>query len=372
MIHTGRPNWKVILTPISWLYGMVIWVRNSLYDNGFLKSTGFDIPLITVGNITVGGTGKTPHVEYLAGLLGSRYRVAILSRGYKRKTRYFQLASTGSAVNEIGDEPLQMKNRFPEMTVAVDRKRVNGIKKLLAQAPPVEVILMDDAYQHRPVQPGYSILLIDFSRPLDRDRLLPAGMLREPAVNVNRAHMILVTRTPENIKPIELREYGKGIGLSLGQHLYFTTMRYGDLLPVFPGVATRDAGWFKKQAGGILVVSGIANPGPLREYARGIHSNITELSFPDHHYYLPGDLLKINQTFRQMKRQNQEILVLTTEKDAMRLRDHHPEAELRDALHAVRIDVHFLNDYKVEFDRQILNYVNSNKRSGILHQGKNS
>jgi tetraacyldisaccharide 4'-kinase len=368
MNKTGRNNWRVLLIPFSWLYGLVIWIRNSLYDNSFLQSSGFKIPLISVGNITVGGTGKTPHVEYLAGLLEKELSVATLSRGYKRKTRDFRIASVESTATEIGDEPLQIKRRFPEITVAVDRKRGNGIKMLMKQLPPVEVILMDDAYQHRSVKPGFSILLIDYTRPIDSDRLLPAGMLREPATNLNRANIILVTRSPERIKPIELREYVNRLGLSIGQHLYFTTMRYGDLSPVFPEATRRDAAWFKKQVGGVLIVAGIANPRHLRQYARSINTNIVELSFPDHHHYSHKDMEKISEKYHALKQQHQEILVLTTEKDAMRLRDHSLEPELRDALHAVRIHVHFMNDDKVEFDRQILNYVNSNKRSSILYQ----
>ncbi|MCD4710907.1 MAG: tetraacyldisaccharide 4'-kinase [Bacteroidales bacterium] len=372
MNRTGRNNWKVVLIPFSWLYGAVIWIRNSLYDNGILKSSGFNIPLISVGNITVGGTGKTPHVEYLAGLLDSEFRVATLSRGYKRKTRDFRIASADSTVREIGDEPLQIKKRFPGTTVAVDRKRANGIKMLMKQTPPVEVILMDDAYQHRSVKPGFSILLIDYTRPIDCDRLLPAGMMREPASNRNRANIILVTRSPERIKPIELREYVNRIGLSIGQHLFFTTMRYGDLSPVYPESTRRDAAWFKNHVGGVLIVAGIANPRPLRQYARSINTNIVELSFPDHHCYSGRDIEKISDTYHELKKNHQEILVLTTEKDAMRLRDHNPEPEVRNALHAVRIYVHFLNDDKDEFDRQILNYVNSNKRSSILYQGEDS
>ena len=372
MNRTGRNNWKVVLIPFSWLYGAVIWIRNSLYDNGILKSSGFNIPLISVGNITVGGTGKTPHVEYLAGLLDSEYSVATLSRGYKRKTRDFRIASADSTVRETGDEPLQIKRRFPGTTVAVDRKRANGIEMLMKQAPPVEVILMDDAYQHRSVKPGFSILLIDYTRPIDRDRLLPAGMMREPASNLNRANIILVTRSPERIKPIELREYVNRMGLSIGQHLYFTTMRYGDLSPVYPESTRRDAAWFKNHVGGVLIVAGIANPRPLRQYARSINTNIVELSFPDHHCYSGRDIEKISDTYHELKKNHQEILVLTTEKDAMRLRDHNPEPEVRNALHAVRIYVHFLNDDKDEFDRQILNYVNSNKRSSILYQGEDS
>ncbi|MEA3462489.1 MAG: tetraacyldisaccharide 4'-kinase [Bacteroidota bacterium] len=372
MNKAGRTNWKLVLFPFSWLYGLVIWIRNSLYDHGFLRSTGFNIPLISVGNITVGGTGKTPHVEYLAELLHSKFKVATLSRGYKRRTRDFRIASAESNVSEIGDEPLQIKKRFPGIDVAVDRKRANGIRKLMSLAPWLEVILMDDAYQHRSVKPGFSILLIDFARPIDRDRLLPAGMLREPASNRNRANIILVTRSPERIKPIELREYVNRLDLSIGQHLFFTTMRYGDLKPVYSESPGRDAAWFKKQAAGVLIVSGIANPRPLRQYARSINTNITELSFPDHHHYSRKDMEKISNTYHELVALHQEILLLTTEKDAMRLRDHTPEPEMRDAMHAVRIHVHFLNDDKEEFDRQILTYVNSNKRNSILHQGENS
>jgi tetraacyldisaccharide 4'-kinase len=372
MMKTGPHHWKVVLIPFSLLYGLVIWIRNSLYDTGFLPSTGFNIPLISVGNITVGGTGKTPHVEYLAGLLNTRFSVATLSRGYKRKTRDFRIATEESTVSEVGDEPLQIKRRFPKITVAVDRKRANGIRILMKQSPPVEVIILDDAYQHRSVKPGYSILLIDYNRPLESDRLLPAGMLREPASNRDRANIILVTRSPERIKPFERREYVNRFDLSIGQHLYFTTMRYGDLFPVFRGGPERDAAWFKTHVGAVIIVAGIANPRPLRQYARSIHTHILELYYPDHHQYSGRDMDKISATYRDQKKIHQEVLVLTTEKDAMRLQDHTPDPELRHALYSVRIHVHFLNDDEDKFDRQILNYVNSNKRSSILYKGKNS
>ena len=372
MGNSPRYQWKRILVPFSWIYGLVVWIRNKLYDSGLLKSTEFNMPVISVGNITIGGTGKTPHTEYLAELLKKEFRVATLSRGYRRESRDFRIATLQSTVPELGDEPLQMKKKYPDVVVAVDRKRVHGISELMKLVPTVDVVLLDDAFQHRSLKPGFSILLIDYMRPIQKDHLLPAGMLREPARNRNRANIILVTRTPESIKPIELREYVNRIRRSMGQHLYFTTMRYGDLSPVFPNVEWREAAWFKKQVGGILVVSGIANPHSLRQYALGLHTNIVELPFPDHHDYTQKDLMKIHQTFREMRRKEEEILVLTTEKDAMRLRDHHPEPELRDAMYAVRIEVHFLNEDKDEFDRQILNYVSSNKRSSILHQGEDS
>ena len=282
------------------------------------------------------------------------------------------MASTNSTVSEIGDEPLQMKRRFPDITVAVDRKRVNGVERLMKQTPPVEVILLDDAYQHRSIKAGLSILLMDYERPIDRDRLLPAGMLREPASRRSRANIILVTRTPERIQAIELREYVNRLGLSMGQHLFFTTMHYGELRPVYAGIPERNAAWFKQKVGGVLLVTGIANPHPLRKYAQSIHTNLSELSFPDHHQYSLKDMEKISGVFKKLKKEHNEILVLTTEKDAMRLQEQSPSPELREALYSVPIHVHFLNDDKDEFDRQILSYVNSNKRSSILYQGADS
>jgi len=369
MSKSGYNTWSILLTPLAWLYGVVIWIRNTLYDNGILVSEGFNMPVISVGNITVGGTGKTPHVEYLAQLLLEKdLRIATLSRGYKRKTRDFRIASSNSTVREIGDEPMQVKLRFPGITVAVDRKRVHGIQNLMKLAPPVEVILLDDAYQHRSLKPGFSILLIDYDRPIDRDLLLPAGRLREPAVNRNRANIILVTRSPERIKPIELREYVNRLEPSIGQHIYFTSMRYGDLLPVYPDIPVKEVSWFKEHVQEILIVSGIANPRHLRQYARSINTNIIEISYPDHHHYTQKNLNQISQRFNELRENNTPVLVLTTEKDAMRLREYSPDQDLKAALYAIRIHVHFLQEDKEEFDRQIRDYVNSNKRSSILYK----
>jgi tetraacyldisaccharide 4'-kinase len=193
-------------------------------------------------------------------------------------------------------------------------------------------------------------------------------MLREPASGQSRANIILITRTPENITTIQRQEYVNSFGISPGQQLYFTTMRYGELTPVYPGTGEKSADRVIGQADGILLVSGIANPQPLREYARSIHGNLAELNFPDHHHYRTKDLEKISASYRKLKAKCQEVLVLTTDKDAVRLGEHEPDPELRDALFSVPIEVHFLNKDKEEFDRQILNYVNSNKRSRILHQ----
>jgi len=369
MNRSNRFNWRLLLTPFSWLFGLGVWTRNALCDSGLLHSTGFNLPIISVGNITVGGTGKTPHVEYLAELLKEDCNVATLSRGYKRSSRDFRMASADSSAREIGDEPLQIKQRFSDITVAVDRKRVNGVKKLMNLDPPVDVILLDDAFQHRSIKPGFSILLIDHSQPLDADRLLPAGNLRESPRHRKRANIIIVTRCPERMKPIERREIVNKMGPSIGQHLFFTTIRYGELVQVFPDALNRDKNWFKENIGGVLIVTGIANPRPIRQYARGINTNIREITFPDHHRYRVKDLERIKTTFSELKNQWEQVLILTTEKDAMRLREHKVNDELRDAFRAVRIHIHFLNDDKDNFDQQIRNYVNSNKRSSILYQG---
>ena len=368
MTDFPRANWRLTLIPFSWLYGLVVWIRNALYDNGLLKATGFNLPVISVGNITVGGTGKTPHVEYLVDLLGGEYRVATLSRGYRRRTRDFRLAGDGSTAGEVGDEPLQMKRRFPGIVVAVDRKRVNGITEIMKLTPPVEVIVLDDAYQHRAVRPGLSILLIDYKRPIKQDLLLPAGMLREPPSNRNRADLILVTRSPERIKPIEMREYVNRLGLEMGQHLFFTTIRYDILIPVYREAPGRDRAWFREHAGGVLIVTGIANPRDLRQFARGISTRVNEMSFPDHHRYTGKDMERIARRYAELSTDWKEVLVLTTEKDAMKLRDLDPGRELGKAMYAVRVRVHFLNEDQEEFDKYIKHYVAGNKRSSILHQ----
>ena len=369
MTGTRSYNLRSLLIPFSWLYGLVVLCRNALYDSGIFRSTGFNIPLISVGNITVGGTGKTPHVEYLVNMLMDQFRVATLSRGYKRKTRDFRLVKVGSTPAEAGDEPVQIKRRFPDITVAVDRSRVHGTNRLMDQEPPVDIIILDDAFQHRSIKPGFSILLADYNRPMEKDLLLPAGNLREPSGNRRRSNMILVTKCPEDLKPIERREIVKQMDLNLGQHLYFTTFRYGELIPVFEGTQERDKEWFMEHASAVLIVTGIARPGALREYGRSIHPAVEEMIFPDHHSFSNKEIGQIVNRYRKLKQNGKEVLVLTTEKDAPRLRQHTMDPDMAGVFHAVRIHVHFLNDDKENFDQQIRTYVNSNKRGSILHQG---
>ena len=230
--HIKINHW---LTPLSWLYGMGVWVRNLLFDTEVLKSRSFDIPIISVGNITVGGSGKTPHVEYLINLLHNRFKTAVLSRGYKRKSKDFVLAGRDTTMLEIGDEPYQMHQKFPDVVIAVDKKRCHGIDMLMKmpETQNVSVVLLDDAYQHRYLKPGINILLTDYHRIITDDMLLPAGRLREPIEGKNRADIVIVTKCPADIKPMEYRVLQRNLNLFPYQHLFFTTIKYSPLSPVF-------------------------------------------------------------------------------------------------------------------------------------------
>ena len=229
MIHIKN----IFLYPLSLLYGLITSIRNFLYDSGILPSVEFPFPVICVGNITVGGTGKTPHTEYIVGLLRENFKVATLSRGYKRKTRDFRIASASSLVQEIGDEPMQIFRNFPDVVVTVDRNRVHGVNMILEEYPETEVIILDDGFQHRRITPGFSILLSDYERLIIRDHMLPYGNLRENKGNMRRADIILITKSPENISPIQRRLIVKEIDKSPYQNLYFTTFRYKPPVAVY-------------------------------------------------------------------------------------------------------------------------------------------
>ena len=223
------------LTPLSWIYGLAVGVRNKLFDFGILKQKAFDLPVISVGNITVGGSGKTPHVEYLIELLKDKVKTAVLSRGYKRHTKGYILADNNSTTEDIGDEPFQMKRKFDNIYVAVDSKRRHGIERLISDndTKDTDVVLLDDAFQHRYVKPGINILLVDYHRLIIYDNLLPAGRLREPMSGKKRADMVIITKCPKDLKPMEFRVLTKAMDLFPYQDLYFTTIDYIRLKKVF-------------------------------------------------------------------------------------------------------------------------------------------
>jgi tetraacyldisaccharide 4'-kinase len=339
---------------------MITSIRNFLYDTGILDTEEFHFPVICVGNITVGGTGKTPHTQYLADLLRENFKVAVLSRGYKRETSDFRIATASSLVSEIGDEPLQIFRNLPDVLIAVDNNRVHGVDKILEVYPDIEAIILDDAYQHRRIIPGFSILLSDFERPIVSDHMLPYGNLRENKSNMRRADMILITKCPENISPIQRRLIVKGIDKPPYQNLYFTSFRYKPPLPVFAGVSVKDyPDSTKCNDCGIVLVTGIANPQPLLEYLQKSYKEITHLTFPDHHNFTEKDLVDIISAYNDLKSITRYLF--TTEKDAVRLREFTNIAEpIRSVFFYIPIGIHFLNEDKDEFDNLIIDYVRKN------------
>jgi tetraacyldisaccharide 4'-kinase len=356
---------NILLYPFSLIYGLITGIRNFLYNAEILPSSEFDLPVISVGNITVGGTGKTPHTEYLAGLLKNNFRVAILSRGYKRKTRNFRIASVSSTVNEIGDEPLQMFRKFPEILVTVDRNRVHGVKRILHENPETDVIILDDAFQHRRITPGFSILLTDFERLIIKDHLMPYGSLRESIGNMRRADIILITKSPESVTAIERRLIVKEMNKAPYQNLYFTSLTYKNPLPVFDSKSQPD---FTECTGcGVVLVTGIANPIQLKEYLQQKAGEIIHLNFPDHYNYREKDLKNIFSAFRSLKPSVK--YVFTTEKDAVRLREFTNIAEpVRSAFFYIPVGINFLNNDKDEFDNMIVEYVRNNKPNSRIYE----
>ena len=309
------------LLPLSWFYGLVVGIRNALFEMGILKSHAFDVPVISVGNITVGGTGKTPHVEYLIRLLQDRWQVAVLSRGYKRKTSGFLVADDSTNACDIGDEPFQMKKKFPKVTVAVDRKRVHGIEELTSSNNNLDVILLDDAFQHRYVKPGINILLVDYHRLIIYDKLLPAGRMREPLTGKNRADIVIVTKCPQDLRPMEFRVITKALDLYPYQHLFFTTLEYGTLSPVFKDMkdqndqkGLQDLKDLKNQ--NCLLLSGIGSPRQLIEDLTPVVKHLEPLTFADHHNFRAKDVERINITFDALPSPK---CIVTTEKDAARI-----------------------------------------------------
>ncbi len=352
----------VLLGPLAFIYGIVVTVRNKLYDWHVLPSVEFPLPVISVGNITVGGTGKTPHTELLVTILKDEMTTAVLSRGYKRKTKGFRYVETTDVPTAVGDEPLQMKQKFPDVTVAVEADRAKGIRRLMSDAEKLNVVILDDAFQHRRVHPSLSMLLIDYNRPVQSDYLLPLGRLRDRRNQLHRADIVFITKCPEKLTPIEQRILAKNMNLYPYQQLYLTNFAYGAPQAVFPNVAAGGVG------GGVqlILLTGIANPVPLVEYVtKQYAAPVAHLSFPDHHAFTAADVQKINDVAQK----NPTASIYTTEKDAVRLRETQGLSdETRSRLFYIPVTVQFLAEGAEEkFRKFILNYVRKNKRNNILH-----
>jgi tetraacyldisaccharide 4'-kinase len=355
------------LLPLSWFYGVAVNLRNTMFSIGILKSRSFDVPVIAVGNITVGGSGKTPHVEYLIRLLKDTFHVAVLSRGYKRKSKGFVQATAKTTMPEIGDEPFQMKKKYPEVIVAVDKNRCHGIDTLVENDKDIDVILLDDAFQHRYVKPGINILLVDYHRLIIYDKLLPAGRLREPLNGKDRADIVIVTKCPKDLKPMEYRVITKAMSLYPYQQLFFTSIDYGALQPVFSKQeSAKDPKDLKDHHA--LLLTGIASPQQMTHDLEPLIPQLTPLNFSDHHVFTHKDVELINTTFAALPSPK---LIITTEKDVTRLQlVEGLSDEVRQNLYVLPINVCFLQDQTTVFNQQIIDYVHKNSRNSILVKRK--
>ncbi|MDR1414332.1 MAG: tetraacyldisaccharide 4'-kinase [Odoribacteraceae bacterium] len=304
----------LLACPASWLYGAVVVARNFLFDRGMIASRRFASPVVVcVGNVAVGGTGKTPHVEAVVAALKGEFRVACLSRGYGRSASGGREVGEGCSAREVGDEPRQLKNRFPDVAVMVDGNRTRGIERLIAAERPPRVVVMDDGFQHRRVTPRVSVLLVDHGRPPSTDHLLPRGRLREPfAPALRRANAVIVTKCPPSLPDGEREEIRRQLRLPAGQLLLFSTMSHGTPAPLDGTSSCRLSG-----GSNVLCVTGIARPGPFVRHLQGVAGGVAHLAFPDHHRFSGRDVRRVVEAFRALPEGDNYLF--TTEKDATRL-----------------------------------------------------
>jgi tetraacyldisaccharide 4'-kinase len=351
---------RCIVLPLAIVYGLVLAVRNKLFDWKILSSTQFDFPIISVGNLSMGGTGKTPQIEYLIRLLQAEFELATLSRGYGRKTTGFLLANDKSLATDIGDEPLQLAQKYPSVHVAVDEKRVRGVQLLRKRIPSIQAILLDDAFQHRSIKPGLSILLTDFNALYTDDFIVPTGRLREFTAGAKRANIIIVTKCPNLPFNIERQEIITRLKPLAHQHVYFSSIRYGEFAPLSEKQHTILS---KKQCFDdnytILLLSGIANIEPLQHYLAHKAQHVKTMTFGDHHNFTAKELKVVEAEFTAIP--SAKKIIVTTEKDAMRLKTSNLSNSLNQLpVFYIPIEVRFSNDDKQLLNAQILNYVRKN------------
>ena len=355
-----------LLTPASWIYGAVVKARNKLYDSGILKETEHDVAVVSVGNLTIGGTGKTPHVEYLVDHLKSQYEIAVLSRGYKRKTKGFVLATPTSTPEQIGDESYQIYRKFDkDIKVAVCEDRNLGIHELMRLFPSIELVILDDAFQHRKVKPTVSILLLDKNRPIEDDHLLPLGRLREPVHGKDRADIVIVTKCPAYMNPLEYGLEEKKLDLLSFQKAYFSTVRYEEIKPVFPENARYNASLSAlTEEDNVLLVTGIAFPRTFVKYFKDYPFDVKVMRFPDHHSFSRKDIDKIASLYRSMG--GKKKIIVTTEKDAVRIKNNpYFPHELKSYIFYLPIKIHMHYDQeKVDLIEQIEIYMRQRRRKG--------
>lgn len=343
---------RLILLPLATIYGFVVWVRNILFDCRILPSEEFSVPVITIGNLNTGGTGKTPHTEYLVNMLKDQYTVAVLSRGYKRNTRGYLLADPASTTASLGDEAMQVYQKFPDIYVAVHEKRRAGIKALLKTHPDIQVIILDDGFQHRYVKAGLTLLLTNYNQPFYNDWLLPAGNLREGRSGAKRADAIIVTKTPETRSPETRDHFCKKIHAYNEKSIFFSYLAYGDMCPLTAETPSTTP----KTIQTIFLLTGIAHTRPLEEYLEKKCKELVHLKYPDHHTFTEKNLNKLAALFSESTSKSK--IVVTTEKDAMRLQERSLHECFRDIpVYYLPTQVVFHTDDKKALEDMIVRFL---------------
>jgi tetraacyldisaccharide 4'-kinase len=346
-------SFRILLLPFALLFGMVVFIRNWLYDRNILKSTSFGLPLVGVGNLSVGGTGKSPMVEFLVMHLKGRYKVATLSRGYKRKTKGYALANENTTAIDIGDEPLQFYKKFPDVPVAIGEERIVAIPQLLHDRPETQVIILDDVFQHRAIEPGFNILLTDHGNLFTRDFFLPTGDLRDAKASYRRADVIIVTKCPPDLPVDEKLSLVKEIDPVNDQKVFFTTIAYG-----VPYHITHRTFYHIDENTEVLLVTGIANPRPLKKFLEERIHTYYMMHYNDHHIFSIDDWRDIKKRFDGMDAERK--IILTTEKDAMRLLKFSAEIDGM-PFYVMPIEHKFLFNEEQLFLREVISFIENFK-----------
>lgn len=344
-----RPN--ILTRFLSIIYGGVNEGRNYFFRKKIISSTSFPLHVISIGNLAVGGTGKTPHTEYILNLLKDDYTLAVLSRGYGRKTKGFIQADENTSANEIGDEPFQIHAKFPQVKVFVDEKRVHGVSEILHRYPQTNVILLDDAYQHQYIKPGLSILLTEYAKPFTRDAVMPYGRLREKRKNANRADIIVVTKCPLNINKDDIQMLRQEINAGKHQEIFFSGLEYDNFYQAFDNCNV-DAEKLKNQD--VIILSGIENPEPMIKYVEKLVKSVEKIIFDDHHFFSVKEIENIEKKMGNK-------LIITTEKDMARLKSvPYLSKNLSERLLVLPMKIKILDDKEDLFNLKMKNYVRKN------------
>ena len=354
-------SFRILLLPFSITYWFAVWLRNFLYNMKILRSSSFGLPIICVGNLSVGGTGKSPMVEFLIGHLQDKFRLATLSRGYKRKTRGYALANENTTSLDIGDEPMLFHRKFPDVPVAVGEERLVAIPQLLHDKPDTQVIILDDAFQHRAINAGLNILLTDYNNLFTRDFYLPTGDLRDLRSNYKRADIIVVTKCKFELTAEEADQLSGEIGPLPGQQLFFSSIQYGN-----PYHITNHAPFELDTNTEVLLVTGIASPQPLKRLLEERCHSYQLMSFSDHYIFRIDDLRDIRRRFDRIE--TPKKIILTTEKDAMRLMKFKNELE-KLPVYVIPISHHFLFEEEMKFLSAVTKFIREFKPSGVKESG---